>query len=123
MSLIKDTNEYVRRDRVILCNGTVFIVDNLSAISTCVDADGPYVRFYIIGSDPVTKDIDVKDKYKDKLSDEDISILINQLAYDISDFVQSSNRFLTTFDIQGKFNKLMEELIDSRKRFDTSMYD
>ena len=120
MSLIKDTYEYARRDRTILCKGMVARVDTLSAVNIEVDAKGPYVRFYPISGDPAVKDIDVKDEYKDNLSSGDLEVLLNQLAYDISEFIQSSNESLPTFDIQSKFNRLVKELIDGRECSGTS---
>ena len=121
MSLIKDTYEYAHRDRTILCNGIMARVDLLSAISVGADADGgPYVRLYIIGYDPIVRSIDVKDKYKSGLSNEDIRLLLDQLIYDVSEFVQSTR---SVFDIQSRFDELSKELLDSRRLYDTSMYD
>lgn len=114
------TYEYIRGDRTILCNGIMARVDLLSAISISADAEGPYVRLYIIGSDPIVRSIDVKDKYKSGLSNEDIRLLLDQLIYDVSEFVQSTR---SVFDIQSRFDELSKELLDSRRLYDTSMYD
>lgn len=122
MSITKhSTYEYIRGDRTILCNGIMARVDLLSAISVGADADGgPYVRLYIIGYDPIVRSIDVKDKYKSGLSNEDIRLLLDQLIYDVSEFVQSTR---SVFDIQSRFDELSKELLDSRRLYDTSMYD
>ena len=122
MSITKHSAyEYIRGDRTILCNGIMARVDLLSAISVGADADGgPYVRLYIIGYDPIVRSIDVKDKYKSGLSNEDIRLLLDQLIYDVSEFVQSTR---SVFDIQSRFDELSKELLDSRRLYDTSMYD
>lgn len=122
MSITKhSTYEYIRGDRTILCNGIMARVDLLSAISVGADADGgPYVRLYIIGYDPIVRSIDVKDKYKSGLSNEDIILLLDQLIYDVSEFVQSTR---SVFDIQSRFDELSKELLASRRLYDTSMYD